>query len=277
MITKICRYCKEKKLLNAFNKNPSPGALYGYDSWCKDCAKLAKNIPKGRSFLLLQRLNPRARTCIICKKKKLLEAFCQDKTAMTDLSSHCRLCQKSIAADYYIRRKDFVSIQSRAHEDRKDPERIRRRVARAYKKLCKAYKGPKKPAIRHKRTKEARIQHEIKRRLSKSIGQALKRQGTRKSAPTQKLLGTSVPEFIAYIESKFEPGMSWEKRETFHLDHIIPLDAFDLTDPIQQRIAWHHTNLQPLVPGVNISKGTSVPENFDISTYIVEKRAELQL
>jgi hypothetical protein len=36
------------------------------------------------------------------------------------------------------------------------------------------------------------------------------------------------------LESKFKPGMSWEKRGLIHIDHIIPCASFDLKDPKQQ-------------------------------------------
>jgi hypothetical protein len=62
------------------------------------------------------------------------------------------------------------------------------------------------------------------------------------------LLGCSIPALKAHLESLFQPGMSWENRgrKGWHIDHIRPLSAFDLTDPEQCRAACHYTNLQPL-------------------------------
>ena len=50
--------------------------------------------------------------------------------------------------------------------------------------------------------------------------------------------------------------MSWENygRKGWHIDHIRPLASFDLTDVEQRRIAFHHTNLQPLWASDNCGK-----------------------
>ena len=74
-------------------------------------------------------------------------------------------------------------------------------------------------------------------------------------------LGLTIKEFATYIESKFYPGpngetMSWDNWSVsgWHIDHIVPLASFDLSDPEQQRIANHYTNLQPMWAIENLQK-----------------------
>jgi hypothetical protein len=83
--------------------------------------------------------------------------------------------------------------------------------------------------------------------------------GVDKSEKTFKLLGITNIKFLKnYLESKFKPGMSWEKRSLIHIDHIIPCAAFDLSDPKQQAKCFHYTNLQPLWAHQNLSKGAKI-------------------
>jgi hypothetical protein len=71
-----------------------------------------------------------------------------------------------------------------------------------------------------------------------------------KSNLAVKDLGCSVDDFKKYIESLFQPGMTWENRghgvDKWQLDHKIALCRFDLTKREQFLIAAHYTNLQPL-------------------------------
>ncbi len=73
------------------------------------------------------------------------------------------------------------------------------------------------------------------------------------------LLGCRLSELASYLESKFLPGMSWENRNLWHLDHIRPLKTFDLSDPTQLAVACHFTNLQPLWAADNLKKGHRWP------------------
>lgn len=74
-------------------------------------------------------------------------------------------------------------------------------------------------------------------------------------------LGCSVDEFKKYIECLFQPGMTWDNhgKNTWHLDHIKPLNSFDLTDPDQIKIACNYKNMQPLWASQNLEKGFSCP------------------
>ncbi|MEN3369961.1 MAG: hypothetical protein V7609_2104 [Verrucomicrobiota bacterium] len=79
------------------------------------------------------------------------------------------------------------------------------------------------------------------------------------TATVCQLLGCSLTEFGHYLESKFLPFMSWENRRHWHIDHERPLASFDLTDPEQQKRAFHYTNLQPLWAIDNLRKGARWP------------------
>jgi hypothetical protein len=96
----------------------------------------------------------------------------------------------------------------------------------------------------------------ITRLLRSRVLDALK--GKSKSKKTKELIGISIKGLIKYLESKFKPGMSWEKKGLIHIDHIIPCASFDLTDPRQQAKCFHYTNLQPLWAYENLCKNDKI-------------------
>jgi hypothetical protein len=95
----------------------------------------------------------------------------------------------------------------------------------------------------------------IARRIRATLRCALKRHGAQKCYDTRTSLGCSLEDLARHLESLFLPGMSWDNRSLWHVDHKRPLASFDLTDPVQQKIACHYTNLQPLWATDNRRKG----------------------
>ena len=99
-----------------------------------------------------------------------------------------------------------------------------------------------------------RLRQNLRNRLNAAI------KNKQKSGSAVRDLGCAIEEFIKYIESKFQEGMTWENwgRKGWHLDHIKPLIAFDLTDRQQFLEACHYTNIQPMWYKDNLSKGSKM-------------------
>lgn len=76
------------------------------------------------------------------------------------------------------------------------------------------------------------------------IRKALNEIGYTKKSRTEEILGCSFIEFKNHIESLFIENMSWENRNEWHIDHIIPL-AFAENEK-ELLLINHYTNLQPL-------------------------------
>ena len=102
------------------------------------------------------------------------------------------------------------------------------------------------------------LNHKLAHRLRNRISCILK--GKVKVASVLKVMGCSLDFLKIYIESQFKVGMSWDNWNKFgwHIDHIIPLDKFDLSDKEQFAKAVHYTNLQPMWAHDNWSKGNRV-------------------
>jgi hypothetical protein len=98
----------------------------------------------------------------------------------------------------------------------------------------------------------------LKRRISVNLRNRLNRaiKGNYRTGSAVRDLGCSINGVKSHLESLFQPGMTWENYgcKGWHIDHITPLNAFDLCDLQQVKKACHYMNLQPLWAKDNISK-----------------------
>ena len=101
---------------------------------------------------------------------------------------------------------------------------------------------------------QERIRHSLRVRLSHAL------RNNFKAGSAVRDLGCSIQELIIHLENKFLPGMSWANYGSWHIDHIMPLSKFDLTDREQFLQACCYTNLQPLWAEDNLKKGSSIPK-----------------
>lgn len=88
-----------------------------------------------------------------------------------------------------------------------------------------------------------------------------------------KYLGCSIEQLKKHIESQFDNTMSWENytKDTWHIDHILPLSKFDLSKEEDLKIVCHYLNLRPLSATENFIKYNKMPENASqIKELIIE-------
>ena len=124
--------------------------------------------------------------------------------------------------------------------------------------------NPERVAASLKRCKQRRYATDSCYRISESLRARLNNllRGKVKKSSAIRDLGCSVEDFKAYMESLFQPGMSWSNwgrgPGNWQIDHIFPLSAVNLADAIEQRAACHWRNLQPLWFEDNMAKGDIV-------------------
>lgn len=83
--------------------------------------------------------------------------------------------------------------------------------------------------------------------------------GKSKQAPTLALIGCSLEALRKHLESRFDRRMNWDNYGSYwHVDHIVPLCAFDLSDAKQLALAMNWQNLQPLEAIANKSKNGKI-------------------
>ena len=113
-------------------------------------------------------------------------------------------------------------------------------------------KASRYSTLRRKQNPLAKLSHQIGSLIRTSFG----RKGLKKRSKTETLLGCSIFDFRKHIENQFLPGMTWENREEWHVDHIIPI-ASARTDEELMKLN-HYTNLRPLWTIDNLKKGAKV-------------------
>ena len=105
-----------------------------------------------------------------------------------------------------------------------------------------------------------------KNRIGKSVRNAIYRSiatGS-KCHRTEELLDWTFAELVQHLESQFEPWMSWDNYGEWHIDHIIPIAAFNFKSPydIDFKRCWALSNLRPLEARANLSKGAKLESAY---------------
>jgi|DEB19_MinimDraft_3_1074340.scaffolds.fasta_scaffold124822_1 hypothetical protein len=150
---------------------------------------------------------------------------------------------------YAEKNREALRLKSRRETERQKASRIRTRKfltdeeRREYARRYSAKRYRSDP------------QYRIALRCRTRLNEVCKRRGHEKST-TLKIDRKSL---VEWLESKFQPGMTWENHgKVWHIDHIIPCAEFDLTDPKQVEQCFGYFNLQPLWTRDNLVKNAKM-------------------
>lgn len=236
---KKCTKCEILKDLNCFHK--AKINKDGYKNCCKLCQKhYSKEYYKNNTSKLIQytkKWKENNKDKISKTGKEWRE---KNKEKIKKYEKEYSLINKEKKSLYYLKNKEkYQKCRKEYYLNNKE------KIKEKNKEWLINNKEKRKEYIRNYiPTDNAKLAKAIR----KGIMQTIKRYDTKKSDSTMKLVGCSMKFFREYIESKFTKGMTWENRGNngWHFDHIRPCSSFDLSDPEQQKICFHYTNLQPL-------------------------------
>ncbi len=201
----------------------------------------------------------RTKICTKCKKEFLatLGNFYKQKLGKYGLRSICKGCGSEQGRRYNKENKN-KSLKRYKKYRMENRDKIKRKRREYY------YKNKAKVnriAVEYRNNNiQAKLACNLRRRLNSAL------RGNQKTGSAVKDLGISVEGLKKYLESKFynnvatSEEMNWYNYgyKGWHMDHIIPLSIFDLTDRKQFLESCHYTNLQPLWAGENMSKGDKI-------------------
>jgi hypothetical protein len=158
---------------------------------------------------------------------------------------------KNNRKNYYASNKDKIKVQTKAYRE-VNKEKIKNwRVnnkdkIKVYNKEYESKRRILDPVFKLNRNLRIRLNTALKNNY--------------KSGSAVRDLGCTIEELKVYLESKFQPGMTWSNYGMYgwHIDHIKPLSSFDLSDRKQFLKACHYTNLQPLWASENLIKSNKL-------------------
>lgn len=250
-MNKICTKCQQDKSIEEFTRDVY--APTGYKSSCKQCARIAnteyrtKNPGKSRDKMARWENDNRQYRRLYRKAARGTdESMFVPKKHSGRSREEARAFMRTFKAQYDI---DNKTQNAGYHREKR------------------AKHGDAMNARARARAKERRRidpQYRIMENLRNRLKFVTKKHGTRRFAEYETLFGCSLDVFRRWIESHFEPGMSWTNwglgDDKWNLDHHYPCAAFDLTDPEQQRQCFHYMNTYPMWCRDNFSKGDRIPD-----------------
>ena len=212
--------------------------------------------------------------CFFVGQLQPLENFCKDKNTKDGHKFRCKMC----GSQYYQEIKEERIHYRKDHkEETKDYNKQYREENEEYfkvynkqyyqnnkekiKEQVKQYnQDHKKETNKHsKQRRQKDLSFRIAGNLRSRLYQAIQRESKFGSAVADLMM--SITNFKFYLEERWYPNpetgevMTWENYGIgWHIDHIIPLSAFDLTDRQQFKKACHYSNLRPMWAKQNISE-----------------------
>lgn len=171
---------------------------------------------------------------------------------------------------YYQENKEELKVYKRDYNE-KNKERVKARTRRYYEKNKESISARHKEYVQANKT-ELYEKHRIYLnnryktdpefnlivRLRARVRSVLKSKNLEKRKSTLEYLGCSSAYLVFHLESQFVEGMTWENRNLWHIDHIIPISSAKTQEDIIR--LSHYTNLQPLWAPDNIKKSDKITE-----------------
>lgn len=225
---------------------PNPGAFKSKPKFCKKCSKQLED--KGKTYCS-EKCKTDNKKSINRKSKFTLHRIQLSEQGIKEFKWHglCGICKKANKIYYVCNTSKTCKpcLTKRLKNKRSTIEGKKR-----WREQINKWRNKKRkedPAFKIHTNMRTRISNMIKNIKTYRIG------------CIENMFGCNRNHLIKHIESKFTSKMSWDNYGAYwHIDHIIPISSFDLSDPAQCKAANHWTNLQPLEASKNMSKSNKI-------------------
>lgn len=266
MATLTCYKCKTEKIATEFNKNQKK---------CRTCEKeynktrkekiqaeiaapdATKQCIKCNENLLLNKFTSGKNTCRECinkyeRERKAAHREQNPKPIRLPLFPHVEIDQEkpkpqelTAGQIEYQKRKEYW-VQARKRYYAENKEKV--------KEYSEGYKERRNALLRERRQKDRffAAKNSMRVRLSRVL------QG-KKDDTFDKYLGCTSKELRKWISHQFTEDMSWSNYAyAWHIDHVVPIQFFDLKNVLERDACFHWSNLKPLKKEDNMSKSDKI-------------------
>lgn len=113
-----------------------------------------------------------------------------------------------------------------------------------------------------KRKRQNDLVYMVRRRVSSRTREAFRESGYLKTKSIPDIIRCDWASLVGILEARFLPGMSWENRDLWHIDHHIPLASAKDADELVK--LCHSDNLWPLWAKDNLRKKKRIPDKSQL-------------
>ncbi len=222
------------------------------------------------------------KVCVRCGETKPLSEFHRSSDKRDGRTSLCKPCACANTRAYNAAHKAEAEAYRQANrEHMREVDRKWYAAHPEHRERKKTYSKQWREANQEKATvtqrvwrqahREWRRQYENNRnkdprwRIANAIGGRMREAIADRKAGRhwENLVGYTLCDLMAHLESHFLPGMTWQNYGAFgwHIDHVRPITAFQFEKPEDRgfKDCWALENLQPLWWYENMAKGIREP------------------
>lgn len=267
-IKRICKKCIQEKNIEEFIK-----VRKKYTYVCKECRKeyqkkyfekYKERTEEIQNNKLSRKSN--SRTCKKCFQNKSLDNF---KKIKRDSKEYyvgvCNDCLTNFQKEYHLNnRQKRLDAGNKRHQKNREKDNNRNKkwysknkeYVNKYRKIRKNTEEYRSWAKKYYNKPEIRIVNRLRGRIY-SIKKCIK------SDRTMKLIGCDVQFLLNHLQQSATNNgyigfdINTYSGKQYHIDHIIPCDAFNLKCSYHQRLCFNWSNLQILKAGENLTKSST--------------------
>lgn len=250
METKTCTGCKQNKILSDFAIEK--GKVISRCRICVNAQKAAYKRRK-REEAYQERIASGEVVLPINPIDNFICPYChieQSKTMFRPNRDKCLNCERAYGREY---RQSDIGKEKSAQWLNDNRERMSELQAEWYQR------NKEKRNEDYNRRYHSDVTFKFKVLCKSRIQTAFKTKDMRKSDKTVQYLNCSIPWLIEWFTTCFTAEMTVENHgDYWHMDHVIPINTFDLTDPEQIKLCFSWYNLSPLSASENMAKHDSI-------------------